>query len=214
MNIFINMGGTKIQLSEKEMDLVMNADLILTKNAIIKKAISLLDTVQHEQQQYLKQLEKPFPKEAVERSPKISKGENYQGLPYLVLDYPRVFEKENLPDRQAGVLAIRTLFWWGNFFSITLHVSGSYKTMFEKNIADSFIGLKEAGFSLCINNEEWEHHFEENNYLPLSQIGENNFQKNITEKRFIKLAKKIPLKDWENMPELLVSGFKRIIEFI
>jgi hypothetical protein len=201
------MNETKIQLSEKEMDLVTNADIILTKNAIIKKAISLLETVQDNEQLYLKKLKKSLPKEVVERSPKISKGENYKGLPYLVLDYPRVFKKES-------VFAIRTLFWWGNFFSITLHLSGNYKSQFEKNIAASFEELKDAGFSFCINNEEWEHHFEEDNYLPLSQIGQNDYQKNIKESRFIKLAKKIPLQDWDNTPDLLIAGFKRIIELI
>ena len=32
---------------------------------------------------------------------------------------PAVFSKEN-------IFAIRTMFWWGNFFSISLHVSGKY----------------------------------------------------------------------------------------
>jgi len=56
-------------------------------------------------------------------SPKISRGENYLGLPYLVLDYPRLF-------RPDAVLAIRTFFWWGHFFSSTLQLSGGYKTEF------------------------------------------------------------------------------------
>ena len=189
------------------MELVSSPDIILTKNAIIKKAISLLQTVQDHAQLYLKTLKKELPKEAVEMSPKISKGENYKGLPYLVLDYPRVFDKKH-------VFAIRTMFWWGNFFSVTLHLSGRYKNLFEKNIAASFVKLQNAGFSVCINNEEWEHHFEGDNYVELSQIGEDNFQKDILKTRFIKLAKKIPLQAWENVPGLLVADFKRIIELI
>jgi hypothetical protein len=174
---------------------------------IIKKAISLLENVQDNAQLYMKNMEKAFPNEAIERSPKISKGENYKGLPYLVLDYPRVFDKMN-------VFAIRTLFWWGNFFSITLHLSGSYKNMFEKNIAANFTDLQNGGYSLCINDDEWEHHFEEDNYVQLSQIGETNFQENILKTHFIKLAKKIPLQDWENVPDLLTADFKRIIELL
>ena len=54
----------------------------------------------------------------VQSTPKIAKGENYLQLPYVLLDYPRCFDKEN-------IFAIRTMFWWGNFFSITLHLSGS-----------------------------------------------------------------------------------------
>ena len=70
-------------------------------------------------------------KKSLNSSPKISKGENYKGLPWLVLDYPRYFNKED-------IFAIRTLFWWGNFFSITLHISGKYKMRYEKKIIDSF----------------------------------------------------------------------------
>jgi hypothetical protein len=106
------------------------------------------------------------------------------------------------------------MFWWGNFFSITLHLSGTYKSMFEKNIAASFGKIKNENFSLCINIEEWEHHFEEDNYVPILQVEEKSFKKNILETRFIKLAKRIPLPDWENAPELLVADFKRIIELL
>ena len=52
-------------------------------------------------------------------SPKISKGEAYRGLPWLMLDYPRYFGKE-------GHLSIRVFFWWGNFIAIYLHSSGVY----------------------------------------------------------------------------------------
>ena len=51
-------------------------------------------------------------------SAKISKGEN-MGLPWVMLDYPRLFGQED-------VLAIRTMFWWGHCFSVTLHLKGRY----------------------------------------------------------------------------------------
>ena len=60
-----------------------------------------------------------LPEEVLIQSPKISRGENYNGLPYVMLDYPRCFGKED-------VFAMRTMFWWGNFFSITWHLKGKY----------------------------------------------------------------------------------------
>lgn len=187
--------------------MIKDADWILTKNGIIKKTISLLETVQDQQQQFLVKARKQFPAEALERSPKISKGENYKGLPYLVLDYPRVFDKKN-------ILAIRTLFWWGNFFSITLHLSGRYKKQYEKNILASFTGLKKAGFSVCVNKDEWEHHFEENNYLLLHQYRNADFKKIIIKNSFLKLAKKIPLQNWNKAPGILMGDFKKITEIL
>jgi hypothetical protein len=80
---------SKIQLSLFEMDLVNNADWILTKNGIIQKAKQLLLDLREKQQAHL-QLQSPYiPAEVLKPSPKISKGENYQGLPYLILDFPR-----------------------------------------------------------------------------------------------------------------------------
>ena len=87
-----------------------------------------------------------------EKSGKISKGENYLGLPYAILDYPAIFKKEN-------VFAIRTMFWWGNFFSITLHISGR-KRMREINISKLVENLREKNFLFCINKKEWEHNFD------------------------------------------------------
>ena len=161
------MDTAKIRLSSEEEALVATADWILTKNRVIQKINLLLSTVQTSQQQLLQPIA-IFGDEILKSSLKISKGENYKGLPWLVLDYPRYFNKED-------VFAIRTLFWWGNFFSITLHLSGNYKTKYEKRIIDSFESLKREYFSVCINEDQWEHHFETTNYLPVHDLNSSEF---------------------------------------
>ena len=201
------MNQTNLRLSAKEMEMIKNADWILTKNGIMRKTIMLLECVQEQQQLFLSKEGNHLPAEAVEGSPKISKGENYKGLPYLVLDYPRVFEKKNS-------FAIRTLFWWGNFFSITLHLSGRYKKRYEKKLAASFSELKKSGFRLCTNKEEWEHHFEKTNYISLEKLGLNDYKKNITKNSFIKLAKKYSLQDWGKSGDKLMKDFKKIISVL
>ena len=201
------MNQTNLRLSAKEMEMIKNADWILTKNGIMRKTIMLLENVQEKQQLFLSKEGSHLPTEAVEGSPKISKGENYKGLPYLVLDYPRVFEKKNS-------FAIRTLFWWGNFFSITLHLSGRYKKRYEKKLAASFSELKKSGFRLCTNMEEWEHHFEKTNYISLEKLGLNDYKKNITKNSFIKLAKKYSLQDWGKSGDKLMKDFKKIISVL
>ncbi len=107
----------KIQLSKLENELVNNTEWILTKQAIINKVYLLLGEL-HETYASILNDERYFISIFKgTKSGKISKGENYLGLPYAILDYPAIFKKED-------VFAIRTMFWWGNFFSITLHVSG------------------------------------------------------------------------------------------
>lgn len=197
------MDKAKIRLSTEEEELVATADWILTKNRVIQKINLLLSNVQISQQQLLHACT-TIKEEVATSSPKISKGENYQGLPWLVLDYPRYFDKEN-------AFAIRTLFWWGNFFSVTLHLSGQYKMQYEKKIMDSYDSFKEAGFSVCINEDQWQHHFEASNYLPLSAIDSSTFREKIQKGLFVKLAKKIPLKQWNEVEKKLLEIFSQLI---
>src|SRR5688572_33065082 len=109
------MQGSKIRLSPAELELFSDAQVILTKNSIIQKTVALLS---HVQEVLLPQA--PSFIQATSPSPKISKGENYKGLPYVILDYPRIAKAQDL-------FFIRSMFWWGQLFSSTLQVSGSYR---------------------------------------------------------------------------------------
>ena len=182
--------------------MVTNADWILTKNGIIQKAKLLLEYLQTEQQSLLQSYKKDLPAVIIHSTPKISKGENYKGLPYLVLDYPRLFEKEN-------ICAIRTMFWWGNFFSVTLHLSGAYKTrVVEQRIIEGFDELSKKNLFINVNDNEWEHHFEKENYQPLHELSKNEFTKRITNQHFLKLSQKIPLEQWDVVQQTLFADFQ------
>jgi hypothetical protein len=201
------MDKAKIRLSAKEAELVANADWILTKNHILQKAKYLLEDLQSEQQKFFQAHPAILPADVLLISPKISKGENYMGLPYLVLDYPRYFGKDDH-------FAIRSMFWWGNFFSITLHVSGSYKKMYEKKIETCFTLLKEEDFFIGVSHDQWEHHFETSNYLPLNEMNETVFKNYISNKDFIKLAKRIPLGQWNDAGDILFTSFHQLIRWL
>lgn len=198
------MDSTKIRLSPEEASLVTKADWILTKNSILQKTKQLLAVIQTEQQHIVKSYSSFFAEEILNTSPKISKGENYKGLPWLVLDYPRYFNKEN-------AFAIRTFFWWGNFFSGTFHLSGIYKRLYEIKIIRSFESLSIKGFSVCVNDDQWEHHFEADNYLPLHTFTAQGFEEIISKRDFIKLSKKIPLQQWNDAEKKLLEIFSQLI---
>jgi hypothetical protein len=197
------MNAAKIRLSAHELELVQNAEWILTKNAILQKVKLLLEDLLGP---FSNELKNHFtlPEEVAMTSPKISKGENYKGLPYLVLDLPRYFNKE-------GIFAIRTMFWWGNHFSITLHLSGKYKDQFGESLINKLELLGKDDFYYCINGNQWEHHFENDNYILLSG---NNLQEAINiiqHKEFLKLAYKIPLTRWNDARELLETCYRKVL---
>ncbi len=60
-----------------------------------------------------------IPNEVKQTTPKISKGENYQGMPYMVLDYPRYFGKED-------TCAFRNLLLWNRGLYSTWFFEGKY----------------------------------------------------------------------------------------
>lgn len=201
------MDKAKIRLSPKEAELVANADWILTKNGILQKARYILEQLQSDQQHFIHSFIKTLPAEVMKLPPKISKGENYQGLPYLVLDHPRYFEGQHH-------FAIRSMFWWGNFFSITLQLSGMYKKMYESKIEAAFPHLRKEDFFICISHNQWEHHFETNNYLPLHNMDTGLFKKYSGDKNFIKLAKMYPLEHWNNAGDMLLASFSAMIKWL
>src|SRR5688572_24832334 len=104
----------KIQLSPDELVMITDTTWILAKQRIIKKVYELFAVVAEDFKLALT-VSDPFPTGISQQSAKISKGENYLSLPYVMLDYPSAFSK-------TGICAVRTMFWWGNFFSITLHL--------------------------------------------------------------------------------------------
>jgi hypothetical protein len=195
----------KIHLSTFETELVNETQWIFTKQIIIEKVCRLFGVLQVRYKNLLEK-NKDVPAELSQRQgAKISKGENYNGLPYLILDYPAIFGKEN-------ICAIRTMFWWGNFFSISLHLSGRY-FIGQKNFTECLPFLKENSFFVCINEHEWEHHFSALNYQDANELTDLQIEQ-IKEKSFFKAGKKIALKQWELVPEFLEKTFSEMISLL
>jgi len=193
---------TKITLSAKELSLVTNAEWILTKQQIIQKVYLLFSAQIPVIKSVLTTPGLVLPEEAISSVPKIYKGENYLQLPYVMLDYPRCFSGKD-------IFAIRTMFWWGNFFSITLHIAGKYKEILGEKIRSNE-QLASGRLYIGVNEDQWQHHFEENNFLPLCDLSKEEQLSFLGENDFIKLALKFPLQEWNDMPAMLQEGYHEI----
>ena len=191
-------------LSDLEQAKVMDADWILTKHKIMYKAQEMMQQQIEPINHIFNPLTAEFDKVILSGTPKISKGENYKKLPFIILDYPAVFSK-------TDVFALRTLFWWGNNFSLHLQLSGKYLKQFEERL---FKNLKQAdgNFFICVNDTEWEHHFELDNYVTANAENINNSQER--KAAFIKIALKYDLEKWNAMPKLLAEGYKKMAELL
>lgn len=187
-----------------EMELVSSPDIILTKNAILQKIKSFLEEVQVKQLNILRDYSSQLPQEVLTTSPKISRGENYKGLPWLVLDNPRHFRANN-------IFAIRTMFWWGNFFSITLHLSGNNKSDLLQKILENSSLLKENDFYVYTGDNEWAHDLDTASCKKLSAINTDGLEKFFSANNFLKLAIKFPIDSLEAIEDKLLRNYELLV---
>ncbi len=115
-----------------------------------------------------------------------------------MLDYPAAFEKKN-------IFGVRCFFWWGNYFIISLHLSGKY----IPHINDQKKWLtyfKEKKFSINISGDEWcqiwNDCYEE---IDLDKMQARN--------NFLKFAAKINIDRLDEVPEFLENRFRDILSF-
>lgn len=198
------MFNTNVELSKAELELVKSSEFILTKNSIIQKVYNLFGLLSEEYKPMLNEYEDVLPGEVFSSSPKIYKGENYLSLPYVMMDYPRVFLKED-------VFAIRNLFWWGNYFSITLQLSGRFWQAFKNVIELNLKKKLNEDYFICINDAPWEHHFKNWNYKPLSAVYSTE---EFMSKPFIKIAKKLSLSEWNNAEEFYKKNYTDLLKIM
>lgn len=199
--------STKIQLSPEEMELVNNTGWIVTKRIITKKVYEMFGDINERMKKEINSSNSHlFPENIKHQSGKISQGENYRLLPYVILDYPAFFWKDR-------IFAIRTMFWWGNFFSVTLHLSGVYKEKLISNSNGILTFLQTNNFFVGVNEDEWQHSFEESNYQPASAMSLQQFAA-INEKAFFKISKKISLSEWDIANEFAINSFREIIQLL
>lgn len=188
---------SKIQLSPAERELIKNAEIILTKNRVLEKVKALLDEVQQQQLAFVSAKDLKDPVFSI--SPKISKGENYLGLPYLILDYPR-------QSSEGRFFFIRTMFWWGNFFSCTLHLAANSKEQLHERIVANHKHLE--NYFVSISNDPWVHHLGPNEYREISSLSLKELETVMESFDHVKIAGKYDLSEWEEIPSKLYENWK------
>lgn len=140
---------------------------------------------------------------------KVSRGENYLSLPYLIVDYPALFSKED-------VFACRTMCWWGRFFSFTLHLQGQSLYMYRQAIVDcySLLHHSQQEWYVCINDSPWQYHFEEDNYKAVRSFTPSDWQAHVWGHDFIKLSCRKPLSDYAAVPQWAVANCEELFKIL
>lgn len=195
-------------LSPKELELVNHADWILTKNAIIHKVCLLFGELSEGYRLAITDCPLLTADELGNRSPKISKGEQYEGLPWVMLDYPRNFSGDD-------AFAIRSFFWWGNFCSITLQLSGKFQQKYMGSLEHYFAKRATAAppnedWFIGTGTDPWKHHFRKDNYQPVSEWSTGS----VSALPFIKVARKTPLHNWDQLDVFFEKNYREMLQML
>ncbi len=171
--------------------MIENTDFLITKVKIISEIVILFETTKERLRDTLEKSSINLISATELNNGRVFKGEYYRKLPFVTLDFPRIFEKGN-------IFAYRTMFWWGNFFSFTLHLQGEYLEQYRAKLVSNFEMLLDQDIYICVGETPWEYHYEKNNYTKL----EFQHKKLIENNSFIKLSKKIPLEKIESVSQI------------
>lgn len=197
---------TKLSLNQEELVLVNNKSLIDSKRKVLSHIVELLGDAENSIHQLVADYRHLLPDEMISKRGKISRGENYKGYPWVVLDHPALFGK-------VDFMAFRTLFWWGDSFSLIFQAGGKYLSGFgtEKFIASLSQQFPE--LLVCIGESPWEHHYERDNYTMLSDdFNVASFHSHCNGKNFLKIAFRFPLKRINEMNFLLTERMTAMLE--
>ncbi|MFT4202299.1 MAG: hypothetical protein QM610_00155 [Chitinophagaceae bacterium] len=185
-----------VELSDEEIAVVRNAGFLLTKNKAIHKLQQALGDIAV-QYQRITHNGQPAWRQRCIVSPKISKGEQYAGLPYLMLDYPRTFS-------HGDTFAVRSFFWWGNYFSISLLLTGESQRRLLPGLCNNpLLG----DWHIDTSSTPWRHDWNKDTSPQLSAI--SNWDVFLQED-FFKISKQLALSQWQDMEQFFVDNFQQL----
>lgn len=196
----------KEELSKEEWKVIQNADFFYYKKTATDKIMCRLNALKIGIKASDTFQSFDFLPEVDTDLGKISKGENYKGLPYLILDFPRIFDSK-------GIFAYRVMFWWGSGFYFTLHLSGRFFDFYKKALIGRFESLKEKEvFFYQEKTDEWQHEMEMPYFKKMDSFSKSDFEEWLNERTFIKIGQKMPLEGLNDLEKFGVNAFDLFFE--
>jgi hypothetical protein len=84
-----------LELTERELVLIQDQEFLLAKARASAKIYNLLSKTRQELKKLIEKSSLTNEQKSAFKTHKISRGENYMGLPYQVLDYPAIFSQKD-----------------------------------------------------------------------------------------------------------------------
>jgi hypothetical protein len=190
------MENSKVTLSPQEWALVQDPEVILTKNSVIEKVYGLFGQVAESYVKITQELPGAQQGQWLQAAPKISRGEKYKELPWVMLDYPRYYTDDD-------TRAMRHFFGWGSGFGIHLILQGASRDRWCSR-AEHWIQSARPGWMLDFSDDPWQHHPDTQRCRPLNSLQPHE----VMQLPFIKYSCWQPLSDWNDLPGIWSEIFR------
>lgn len=126
--------------SARELEIIQDNELFPLKFSTVQKITRLFLLLEEALKDKAISSQFPFPGNCEQHGGKISKGENLDGFPWVVLDYPRQILQQDL-------FIFRTQCWFGHGFTFSLILKGDPLNLLPSACPP--------GFQLAINEHIW-----------------------------------------------------------
>ncbi|NTW50623.1 MAG: hypothetical protein HGB19_13015 [Chlorobiales bacterium] len=117
-------------LTAEEIELLSNKSFYEQKIRATEKLKALMHEIRLEYRSFINPSELYCPPETDFERGQITKGENYEGYPYVILDFPKYFSK-------MEIFTFRTMFWYGHGLIFSVILAGErlphYRARFTSN---------------------------------------------------------------------------------
>jgi hypothetical protein len=191
------MPASNLHLSKIEFEILSEPSWHLHKHATLQKILALLHRIGNSLQsiQHPSQL-------AVSNQYKISKGENFELMPYQVLDFPQIADA-NFP------FLLRTVVWWGHHISIQFFFNKEFfspSTLFA-------IMQKTSGYRMLTGNNLWQ---QNSLHADFVEIPDNKkiMEKLIAQLSHLKISRTISFGEIERLEEEIIKDLEMVYHTI
>jgi len=185
-------------LSPDELSLFSNPDIWIQKERIFTKVETLLLKVRDELLSHQAQ-STPFPSPYVDASPRLTRGDNYQQMPYRVLDYPRFFDK-------ADMLVFRTVILWGYPIGMHFILSGKARTRFRASI-EKELARPQTPFYVSLHETPWYWEFPHADWAEPAAMSIPAMKREIDKRDFLKISQFVPMEESSILPKAAVNMY-------
>ncbi len=197
------------EFTHQELTYLQDTDFLKTKKLIIKRIIALFEHIQVDTLHLINRQNLMLPEGVSPKSGKVTRGENYKDLPFVVLDCPRFFDKNS-------IFAFRSIFWWGNYLSNHFLIKGHYLDRYRDRFLHSWPLIKGEELYLDLSEDPWNHDLTDSTFIEFSTLSQDEFNEKLKHLDFLKLVWRYELSQWKEFHQASLENFliiSRVLEF-